>query len=252
MLYKYVGHEDPNELIKILKFFIEDGTIRATRPHDFNDPAEFKAKFSFDATIPEKRVRYYEMWPGKSDEDGENWLRGRTKNAEEFDAYMLRGNLLLNTGVICLTRTDTNYLMWSHYASSHSGFCIGFDDAIVEALDDQHTALNGDVEYVKSPPEVNFYTADVYDIVRAIFLHKGESWKYEEEFRIISELPGIKKFDTSLIKEISIGCKPYPELESFARELLDSNLAVYKMLCPTDSYQLKRVELDKNLTFQVY
>ena len=31
MLYKYVGHEDPNELIKILKFFIEDGTIRATR-----------------------------------------------------------------------------------------------------------------------------------------------------------------------------------------------------------------------------
>lgn len=105
---------------------------------------------------------------------------------------------------------------------------------------------------MKSPPEVNFYTADVYDIVRAIFLHKGESWKYEEEFRIISELPGIKKFDTSLIKEISIGCKPYPELESFARELLDSNLAVYKMLCPTDSYQLKRVELDKNLTFQGY
>ena len=46
MLYKYVGHEDPNELIKILKFFIEDGTIRATRPHDFNDPAEFKAKRS--------------------------------------------------------------------------------------------------------------------------------------------------------------------------------------------------------------
>lgn len=93
MLYKYVGHEDPNELIKILKFFIEDGTIRATRPHDFNDPAEFKAKFSFDATIQEKRVRYHEMWPGKSDDDGENWLRGRTKNAEEFDAYMLRGNL---------------------------------------------------------------------------------------------------------------------------------------------------------------
>ncbi len=51
MLYKYVGHEDPNELIKILKFFIEDGTIRATRPHEFNDPAEFKVKFSFDATI---------------------------------------------------------------------------------------------------------------------------------------------------------------------------------------------------------
>lgn len=27
VLYKYVGHEDPNELIKILKFFIEDGTM---------------------------------------------------------------------------------------------------------------------------------------------------------------------------------------------------------------------------------
>ncbi|WP_375700730.1 hypothetical protein [Klebsiella pneumoniae] len=58
--------EDPNELIKILKFFIEDGTIRATRPHDFNDPAEFKAKFSFDATIQEKLVRYHEMWPAKA------------------------------------------------------------------------------------------------------------------------------------------------------------------------------------------
>ncbi|EBZ0832089.1 DUF2971 domain-containing protein [Salmonella enterica subsp. enterica serovar Java] len=252
MLYKYVGHEDPNELIKILKYFIEDGTIRATRPHDFNDPAEFKVSFDFNATTYQKRRRFHELWAGSSDGDCDHWMNGRKLHVEQYDAYMLRGNLLFNTGVICLTRADTNYLMWSHYARSHSGFCIGFDDSIVEALTDEHIAVIGDVEYVKVAPEVNFYTSSVSDIFKAIFLHKGEDWAYEEEFRIVSELHGIKKFDSSLIKEISIGCRPHPKLEAYARELLGSGPDIYKMKCPPGSYKLERVALDKNFGFQGY
>lgn len=240
MLYKYVGHEDTSKLIEILKFFIEDGTIRATSPHYFNDPAELKVQFDFNATKEEKEARFYEMWADKNDESCANWLRNRDLHTEQYDAYMLRGNLLHSTGVICLTKDYNNFLMWSHYARAHSGFCIGFDDTIVNALDDSNTIAQGEVEYSDNLPVVNFYTSDIHDIIKALFMYKGTVWKYEEEFRVISQTSGIKTFNKSLVREVIIGCRPHPNLEIYMQTLANSELAIFKMSCPPGSYHLER------------
>ncbi|MDY1897331.1 hypothetical protein RKJ46_28515 [Klebsiella pneumoniae] len=42
MLYKYIGNHDKEETIKCLKYFLEDGTIKASDPFSFNDPSELK------------------------------------------------------------------------------------------------------------------------------------------------------------------------------------------------------------------
>jgi hypothetical protein len=76
VLYKYVGHEDPNELIKILKFFIEDGTIRAPGHTTSMILPSSKPNLVF-ATIQEKLVRYHEMWPKEATVTVENWLKGQ-------------------------------------------------------------------------------------------------------------------------------------------------------------------------------
>lgn len=58
MLYKYVGSSVPEDTIKYLKYYLEDGKIRATRPNDFNDPAEFKVNFDYDADIDAIKKRF--------------------------------------------------------------------------------------------------------------------------------------------------------------------------------------------------
>lgn len=37
MLYKYVGNADDDKVIEYLNAFVENGTIYASRPLDFND-----------------------------------------------------------------------------------------------------------------------------------------------------------------------------------------------------------------------
>lgn len=59
MLNKYVGHENTDEVIKYLKCFVDDGTIYASQPLSFNDPAEFKVNINFDATKEEIRKKFF-------------------------------------------------------------------------------------------------------------------------------------------------------------------------------------------------
>lgn len=252
MLYKYVGHEDPNELVNILRYFVEDGTIRASCPHDFNDPAEFKAQIEFTADKETIRERYFSMWPQQATEEHfELWYSANIESGEWFDVYSIRRNFLMDRGVICLTRRPDNYLMWSHYARSHSGFCIGFDDDMsLEFGDDR--IISGEVQYTRDIPTINFFTDTAEIGVPALCLNKNDAWSYEEEFRVVTRNHGIKTFNKSLIREITIGCKPSSEIEEYARQFIGSNINVYKMLCPPDSYQLTKVELKEDVYFQGY
>lgn len=251
MLYKYVGHEDSKELDKILKYFVEDGTIRATCPHDFNDPAEFKVRMDFEADEPEISKRFYDFYPNDSEDECKRWVNQQL-GSNGYEAYQMRGNLLLSTGVICLTNNPYNYLMWSHYAKSHSGFCIGFDDDIVNLLDGDDFFASGLVNYSSLCPVVNFYNASQEEFCRALLFNKSDCWEYEAEFRIVSTRHGIKKFDKSLIKEITIGCRPDHELTTAVLELIDSEIEIYKMKCPPGTYQLEKVRLEKNTFSQGY
>ena len=36
-LYKYIGHQDDNELLNIIENIFKDNTLKVTNPKDFND-----------------------------------------------------------------------------------------------------------------------------------------------------------------------------------------------------------------------
>ena len=48
-LYKYIGHQDDNELLNIIENIFKDNTLKVTNPKDFNDP--------FDCNM--EVIRYY-------------------------------------------------------------------------------------------------------------------------------------------------------------------------------------------------
>jgi hypothetical protein len=98
-------------------------------------------------------------------------------------------------GLICLTETDSNELMWSHYGDSHKGVCIEIDcyklfKMIYRENKKYKTFINiSPVNYTKISPTIYVpnYNCDgeMKEYVKNTFLTKALYWNYEKEWRII-------------------------------------------------------------------
>ena len=178
MIYKYIGASSPEESIKILECFVNDGSIMASNPRTFNDPSEFKVKYNFEADKGFIKERFFVDNPSKSIHDFESWYNSLDENNKWSIGYETRQNLLNATGVVCFTIEPENYLMWSHYAKSHTGFCIGFDDEILNEIEGYQA--KGPVKYSTYVPEFKYYSQSVEDFYKAVFLtslHLGRTRK---------------------------------------------------------------------------
>ncbi len=102
------------------------------------------------------------------------------------------GALLENTNsyvrrsfVYCLTSCPRNILMWSHYADSHTGFCIRYKKDILLDNEDFHQKNN--VDYSGEPVSLLDCLVDPTAKITSeqVIFRKSPAWKYEKEFRII-------------------------------------------------------------------
>ncbi len=84
--------------------------------------------------------------------------------------------------VCCLSGAADQVLMWSHYASSHTGICLRFNTRIPQTdLPD----LAYKVDYQRARPIVNRVTApEDYEQLFAAMLVKADFWEYEDEYRM--------------------------------------------------------------------
>ncbi|MGQ4596101.1 DUF2971 domain-containing protein [Raoultella ornithinolytica] len=144
-------------------------------------------------------------------------------------------------GIVCLTPNPDNFLMWSHYSASHTGFCIGFDDDFVRTIGD--VALAGSVQYRENVPLFNFFTDPKEEFAHKIFFTKHNCWSYENEYRVICDPQGIKKFDKSFIREVILGSHVSYELEHYARSFLNTGIKIYKMISPYNTYSVVKKEI---------
>lgn len=113
--------------------------------------------------------------------------------------------LFYNSGVCCLSAVNQNILMWAHYASNHSGVCLGFDSAIAEIA-----TLAAWVKYQTGFSKVNFWTGKEHAIAH-VLLSKAHDWHYEQEIRLIRMASrGACSFAPSHLKEVVFGVKTSP------------------------------------------
>jgi tetratricopeptide (TPR) repeat protein len=82
--------------------------------------------------------------------------------------------------VLSLSQEENNTLMWSHYADSHKGICIGY----------QFTSLPSFIgwDFVNYIPESYDYNraGKSKGLISAGFYSKHENWKYEKEVRLVT------------------------------------------------------------------
>lgn len=146
--------------------------------------------------------------------------------------------------IACLGEANKSILMWSHYASNHSGFCIEYDFSNDEFVKEfLFPVLYNQKKYiVKDESDSNW-------VVPAAVC-KSPEWQYEKEWRIIKNDALKLKYGINnsnyyisadkAISAIYVGAKISKEnLEEITQIAEEMNIPIYKMKMCDEEYLLK-------------
>lgn len=92
-----------------------------------------------------------------------------------------------NIGILSLSEIADNELMWAHYADSHKGLVLGFDEQ--HPFFERRRTKNDEFYFIRKvrysdDPPVSLATIDG----DALLITKGRKWSYEREWRMLVPL----------------------------------------------------------------
>lgn len=94
--------------------------------------------------------------------------------------------LFSSMGVFSLSSEPDNQLMWAHYADSHRGFCLGFENHETNVLGQGGNPVDY-VERMPKPSITSFSMDAGGDVVSLIAYTKSKQWAYEKEWRVLKQ-----------------------------------------------------------------
>ena len=144
-----------------------------------------------------------------------------------------------------------NELLWAHYANSHKGFCIEYD---LDKLDTCITSIIDyriDVEYQENKPTIS--SDDSIEVkIKKAFSTKSLAWAYENEFRLIFSLSGVKKISFDAIRAIYFGLNmPLAERNAIVNGLKDKGIEFYQIERVGKDYKLSASKLLFDYTHEI-
>ena len=221
-LYKYRSFDSNDDHLRLLS----QNELFFPSPAKFNDPFDSKIPISFEfdsfeEVLPQlneelkllesslteleriKRIKYLHSIGTFTDPE---YLKMAIRETESFPEK--------NLGIYSLTASYKNILLWSHYATSHTGFVVGFHREKLQRtcsmFNSQHHKLMIllPVEYSSRYPLLNKYKHSTDERFRKQLLVKALDWIYENEYRIIVQGPNIKvNFPNEIYNRVILGCQ---------------------------------------------
>lgn len=223
--------------------------------NNFNDPFDCNIPISYELiasneNLAEEFIRNLvkadqSISEMNYEEEVQNRLQsGKHKDLDflqNYKKYMLKAMKSVK-GVFSVTPINDNILMWSHYANSHKGFCVGFDSLkLFESL-----GGGGMVNYENEYPIIS-PVADYTRQYSEQVLTKSKHWAYEFEYRLttfnkLNEAIGIS---ADCISEVIFGVKMDLNTKIEIKELAKSklpHLKFYNVLTEEGNFKLKIVQ----------
>ncbi len=167
---------------------------------------------------------------------------GYQPSGDEFDmqeSYVK--DRLLNYGIYSLSRKGDDILMWSHYAKSHTGICVGFKENITHHFREyDYPIWVYDVVYETEHPfkkiledlntKARFNSVDLFAnhcslgfaLLETALTVKHESWHYEKEVRVVAEINGFQSFHPSAVDCVILGLNTSKSDELTLRSVLST------------------------------
>ncbi len=236
--------------------------------------------------------RYGEHFPHMLDQEGfnsmEDYDRGQIAQAAERVNSFLVEALSCQLGILSLSKSDTNELMWTHYASEGKGLAVTFNEnhAFFKQLPPKDVSYTPDkrasLTYYKGMMRINgvplkkFYVADlsnplgvmqslsgndidVAEFSERLLYSKAKQWSSEDETRIVCPLilceekvgPLVQPdFGIELPNELSPMFKSYAEvnLKRIPFEAFESIVFGYSMSDFDKTTITELVRKNKNLS----
>lgn len=251
--YKYRPLEKV-EHINWLRDYLIESRFWLSSPRSFNDPFDMTFWLEFEGSPQEKRERLETLYKNRiSRKDA---ARRDVLVSEQLNspATLLEGirqtykTHIAKSGVCSLTADPRNILMWSHYASNHSGVCLQF-----EAIQDVVTfTMAASVKYEKNYPRINWAEHTSSEIatqqIGKVLTCKYQDWGYEKEHRIVVPDAADKYllFSETALTGIIFGCqieeKCGVEVRKLLRERVTKGLPsvkTYKAHRHSEAYKLR-------------
>ncbi|MBT0654323.1 DUF2971 domain-containing protein [Geomobilimonas luticola] len=195
------------------KDILTQSVLYFSSPSEFNDPFDCKVYYRNRLSVEHLKEYYFSLlrqkFPHLNREQCKTKVAQDTKRItpEEFIAKVTEGmqTSANELGILSLSATSTNILLWSHYAASHTGICLKF-------LAESTTPFFGlaqQVNYKEDYPEVDLLAHSPDDQVQSFLLTKAIDWAYEEEWRIIGHNKGSgpKFFPEEFLLEVIFGAR---------------------------------------------
>lgn len=175
-LYKY--YSDKLDV----KNHLTHPSIKLATTASLNDPFEKHLSYQLTKTISEIML----------DEEPENATHKEKLIQSLSGAYT---KVSKSFGVVSLTETHENLLMWAHYAASHKGYCIGYNDDLFDDLYKVELNKNNWCGIYK-PEEVSYNSkrfskddisinSNKNSLILNAMLKKSPDWAGEREHRSI-------------------------------------------------------------------
>jgi hypothetical protein len=261
ILYKYASWQKEYQ-----KRLITHREIFFASARQFNDPFDSAIQLRWDLETSEEKLSFLKRYiPTEFPDADPNYvdqLARERLNSGWFERMMAPERLkeeledMYNTtGHFSVSKVWDSILMWSHYADSHSGFCVGYDapalDEQLAQLDESSGSLLFDHRAVQYSPYPLLIPSELDDedfVLKRTHL-KALDWSHEEEWRfIVLEATNLRvQLPPGIIKEVIVGCRMCDahkdEIQSLARKTLGPSVTFWQTKPKVEEFGLERVRL---------
>jgi len=286
--FKYVSASTAEKILS-------SGDLQWSAPSLFNDPFDYQSKYRFPFTEEEAEQKLIEVQErvvfggeepviveqtglleallemrrmrlgAKEREVVHQQIRRFSQDlAGQLDGYMDRINDFIvqhlgHSRVLCVSETNDNVVMWSHYAEQHKGAVIKLN--CVDAVDD-NLIIARPVVYSKDFPEylsaddwveglAGLKDNDVSKLAYDVAHIKHSDWAYEQEWRVhIPLLPyepegdgtSLYNKDSSVFGALYLGCQIPEEEQEHLIEIAERNyphMEIHRAVQSRSSFSLE-------------
>jgi hypothetical protein len=206
--YRHLHGEHREWTRKILT----DSIVHFANPSSFNDPFDCKIHYRSSFSMQELQRQHVSRIKRRITTLNRKQRRERvvtdikSVKPEKFitDFTNSLQKSINKVGVLSLSATDQNILLWSHYAAGHTGLCLKFAAT-------NHTPFFGcaqPVIYSDAYPNLSIVSSAAEN-VDAFLLTKACDWRYEQEYRIIDFTNGAgnRRFASELCVAVIFGAR---------------------------------------------
>lgn len=230
IVYKYRVWDKTKDPLEFHRRILTHNELYLSSPNQFNDPFDSSLPFQYRKKDLKPRKIYkrmYQMsiieWPLMTHSERDRIIKERigsgafinSKYSKERHENFIK-EINEEIGIYSLSENKSNILMWSHYADSHKGYCIGLDYNILLKI----VRSIGPVTYSDKFPVLSLFPKDPVADFMQLFMTKSIDWAYEREIRIIMRYKARQtvKIPDECIKEIIFG---YKMEEPHKKEIMD-------------------------------